>query len=321
MSGYKFPDELDGDEDKGVEVQPVETKQAKSEIEIEIEDDTPTEDRGRRPMAEPPEEVTDDELSSYDEKVQARIKKFTRGYHDERRAKEEAIREREAAESFARKVFEENKRLQERLASGSELYVQQAKSVAEIELDSAKKKYKEAYEAGDPDLLAEAQAEISRATLKLDKAENMQPLQVPEKEVQLPQSSNLTPSMSERDREWFSANPWFGPNDEMTATALGVHRRLIKDNGEQYVGTRKYYEQVDAIMRRRYPEYFGSDNTPDEEEPPRRAQKPATVVAPATRSTPPDRIKLKASEVSTAKRLGVPLELYAQKVAELRKGG
>jgi hypothetical protein len=321
MSGYKFPDELDGDEDKGVEVQPVETKQAKSEIEIEIEDDTPTEDRGRRPMAEPPEEVTDDELSSYDEKVQARIKKFTRGYHDERRAKEEPIREREAAESFARKVFEENKRLQERLASGSELYVQQAKSVAEIELDSAKKKYKEAYEAGDPDLLAEAQAEISRATLKLDKAENMQPLQVPEKEVQLPQSSNLTPSMSERDREWFSANPWFGPNDEMTATALGVHRRLIKDNGEQYVGTRKYYEQVDAIMRRRYPEYFGSDDTPDEEEPPRRAQKPATVVAPATRSTPPDRIKLKASEVSTAKRLGVPLELYAQKVAELRKGG
>lgn len=321
MSGYKFPDELDGDEDKGVEVQPVETKQAKSEIEIEIEDDTPTEDRGRRPMAEPPEEVTDDELSSYDEKVQARIKKFTRGYHDERRAKEEAIREREAAESFARKVFEENKRLQERLASGSELYVQQAKSVAEIELDSAKKKYKEAYEAGDPDLLAEAQAEISRATLKLDKAENMQPLQVPEKDVQLPQSSNLTPSMSERDREWFSANPWFGPNDEMTATALGVHRRLIKENGEQYVGTRKYYEQVDAIMRRRYPEYFGSDDTPDEEEPPRRAQKPATVVAPATRSTPPDRIKLKASEVSTAKRLGVPLELYAQKVAELRKGG
>lgn len=321
MSGYKFPDELDGDEDKGVEVQPVETKNAKPEIEIEVEDDTPTEDRGRRPMAEPPEEVTDDELSSYDEKVQARIKKFTRGYHDERRAKEEAIREREAAESFARKVFEENKRLQEQLASGSELYVQQAKSVAEIELDSAKKKYKEAYEAGDPDLLAEAQAEISRATLKLDKAENMQPLQVPEKDVQLPQNSNLTPSMSERDREWFSANPWFGPNDEMTATALGVHRRLIKDNGEQYVGTRKYYEQVDAIMRRRYPEYFGSDDTPDEEEPPRRAQKPATVVAPATRSTPPDRIKLKASEVSTAKRLGVPLELYAQKVAELRKGG
>jgi hypothetical protein len=322
MSGYKFPDELDGDEGKDVELHPVETssKEAKQKIEVEIEDDTPVEDRGRRPMQEPPEEVTDDELSTYDEKVQARIKKFTRGYHDERRAKEEAFREREAAEQFARQVYEENRRLQEQLASGSQMYVEQAKSVAEIELDSAKKKYKEAYEAGDPDLLAEAQAEISRATLKLDKAENMRPLQVREKEVQLPQNSNLAPNLSDRDKEWFSENPWFGPDDEMTSTALGVHRKLVKEHGEQFVGTTKYYKQVDAIMRRRYPDYFGSDETPDEDTPPRRAQKPANVVAPATRSTPPDRVKLKASEVNTAKRLGVPLELYAQKVAELRKG-
>jgi hypothetical protein len=322
MSGYKFPDELDGDDDKGVEIHPVETpsKNAKREIEIEVEDDTPIEDRGRKPMAEPPEDVTEDELSSYDEKVQARIKKFTRGYHDERRAKEEALREREAAEQFARQVYEENKRLQEQLASGSQRYMEQAKSVAEIELEAAKNKYKEAYEAGDPDLLAEAQAEISRATLKLDKAENMQPLQVRENEVQVPQSSNSTPKLSERDRDWMANNPWFGPDDEMTSTALGVHRKLVKDYGDQFVGTTKYYQQVDATMRRRYPEYFGSDETPDEEEPPRRAQKPANVVAPATRSTPPDRVKLKASQASIAKRLGVPIELYAQKVAELRKG-
>ena len=123
MSGYKFPDELEGDDDKDIEVHPVETptKNAKKEIEVEVEDDTPIEDRGRKPMAEPPEEVADDELASYDEKVQARIKKFTRGYHDERRAKEEAIREREAAEQFARQVYEENKRLQEQLASAAYL--------------------------------------------------------------------------------------------------------------------------------------------------------------------------------------------------------
>lgn len=323
MSGYKFPHELEGDDDDGVEVHPVDTsnKSAKPQVEIEIEDDTPPEDRGRRPMVEPPDEVSDDELASYDEKVQARIKKFTRGYHDERRAKEEALREREAAEQFARQVFEENKRLQQQLAYGSQQYVEQAKSVAEIELEAAKKKYKEAYEAGDPDLLTEAQAEISRATLKLDRAEHMQPLQVEEKEVQIPQNAPAPRPLSERDKEWLSDNPWFGPDDEMTSTALGVHRKLVKEHGDHFVGTRQYYHKVDAIMRRRYPDYFGSDETPDEEEPPRRAQKPATVVAPATRSTPPDRVKLKASEVSTAKRLGVPLELYAQKVAELRKGG
>lgn len=322
MAGYKFPDELDGDDGDDLNASPVETpvKNAKKEVEIEIEDDTPADDRGRRPMADPPEEVTEDELASYDEKVQARIKKFTRGYHDERRAKEEALREREAAEEFARQVYEENKRLQQQLAEGSKLYIEQGKSVAEIELEAAKKKYKEAYEAGDPDLLAEAQAEISRATLKLDKAENMQPLQVREKEVQIPQNSNSAPKMSERDKEWLAENTWFGNDDEMTSTALGVHRKLIKEYGAQFVGTTKYYQQVDAIMRRRYPEHFGSDETPDEGEPPRRAQKPANVVAPATRSTPPDRVRLKASQASIAKRLGVPLELYAQKVAELRKG-
>jgi len=321
MSGYKFPDELDGNEDKDVELHPVETsaKEAKQKIEIEIEDDTPSEDRGRKPMADPPEEVTDDELSTYDEKVQARIKKFTRGYHDERRAKEEAMREREAAEQFARQVYEENRRLQEQLASGSQIFVEQAKSVAEIELEAAKKKYKEAYEAGDPDLLAEAQAEISRATLKVDKAENMRPLQVQENPVQPPQNTNPTSNLTERDKEWLADNRWFGPNDEMTSTALGLHRSLVKEYGEQFIGTSRYYQYVDDVMRRRYPEYFGSGN-PDGDEPPRRAQKPANVVAPATRSTPPDRIKLKASEVNTAKRLGVPLELYAQKVAELRKG-
>lgn len=321
MAGYKFPDELDGDDDGDLNATPVETtKNAKKEVEIEIEDDTPADDRGRKPMAEAPEEVAEDELASYDEKVQARIKKFTRGYHDERRAKEEAIREREAAEQFARQVYEENKRLQEQLASGSQKYVEQAKSVAETELESAKRKYKEAYEAGDPDLLAEAQAEISRATLKLDKAENMQPLQVREKEVQVAQNPAPANNLSERDKEWLAENTWFGTDDEMTSTALGLHRKLIKEHGAQFVGTAKYYQQVDAVMRRRYPEQFGSDDTPDEDEPPRRAQKPANVVAPATRSTPPDRVRLKASQASIAKRLGVPLELYAQKVAELRKG-
>ena len=93
---FEFPDEK------------VAKAAADETFEVDIEDDTPVADRGRKPMKEPVEDPTDDELASYDEKVQARIKKFTRGYHDERRAKEEALREREAAEAFARQVFEDN---------------------------------------------------------------------------------------------------------------------------------------------------------------------------------------------------------------------
>jgi len=92
----------------------------------------------------------------------------------------------------------------------------------------------------------------------------------------------------------------------------------------------KYYQTIDRTMRQKFPEAFGSneDETTsqnvsepaDEDETPRRATKPAAVVAPATRSTPPTRMKLKQSEVAIAKRLGIPLELYAKKVAELRNG-
>ena len=140
---FKFPDEIE--KTKG--------KPEEDKLEIEVEDDTPVEDRGRKPMKEPVDDPTDDELASYDEKVQQRIKKFTRGYHDERRAKEEALREREAAETFARKVLEENKRLQQQLAVGSKELIETSKSAAEAELVAAKERSKKAYESADTDEL------------------------------------------------------------------------------------------------------------------------------------------------------------------------
>ena len=320
---FEFPDEK---EEKLVEA-------ADDKFEVEIEDDTPPEDRGRKPMKEPVEDPTDDELASYDEKVQARIKKFTRGYHDERRAKEEALREREAAEAYARQVIEENKRLQEQVALGSRAYIEQSKSAAEIAFESAKKRYKEAYESGDSDAVADAQAEITKATLELDKAKNMRPLQVEEKEVQIPQRDTKQPQLSERDQKWMSKNTWFGPDPEMTASALGLHRRLLQERGENFIGSDEYYKRIDATMRRRFPEYFDDTQSDEdfdeprkkasepayEDEPPRRATKTASVVAPASRSTPPNRVKLKASEANTARRLGVPLEEYAKQVAILRR--
>ena len=326
---FEFPDEKEA---KG---KPVDTPVAEEEesFDVEIEDDTPRRDRGRKPDETPPEDPTEEELSTYDEKVQARLKKFTRGYHDERRAKEEAIREREAAEKLTKQLWEHNRKLQEQVALGSKAYIEQSKSSAEMEFENAKKKYKEAYEAGDSDALVEAQAEVSRATLNLDKAQNMRPLQVEEKDVQIQQRNTNQPSVSERDRRWMEKNTWFGPDPEMTASALGLHQKLAREHGADFVGTEEYYKRVDATMRRRFPEYFediqsDEDDAPSkkasepayEDEPPRRATKPANVVAPASRSTPPNRVKLKASEAAIARRLGVPIELYAKQVAQLKRG-
>jgi hypothetical protein len=322
---FEFPDEKEA---KG-----------KSEVveddgfDVEIEDDTPRKDRGRKPDDTPPEDPTEDELASYDEKVQSRLKKFTRGYHDERRAKEEALREREAAEKLAKQLWEQNRKLQEQVALGSKAYIEQSKSSAEMEFENAKKRYKEAYESGDSDAVVEAQAEVAKATLNLDKVQNMRPLQPEENDVQTQQRSTNQPNVSQRDQRWMQKNTWFGTDPEMTASALGLHQKLAKENGADFVGSDDYYKRVDATMRKRFPEYFediGSDedDTPSkkvsepayEDEPPRRATKPANVVAPASRSTPPNRIRLKASEAAIARRLGVPLEEYAKQVAQLKRG-
>ena len=302
-------------------------------FDVEIEDDTPRKDRGRKPDDSPPEDPTEDELATYDEKVQLRLKKFTRGYHDERRAKEEALREREAAEKMTKQLWDQNRRLQEQVSLGSRAYIEQSKSSAEMEFENAKKRYKEAYESGDSDAVVDAQADVSRATLNLDKVQNMRPLQAEENDVQIQQRSTNQPSVTPKDQSWMQKNTWFGTDPEMTASALGLHQKLAKEHGANFVGSDEYYKQVDATMRRRFPEYYDDaqsyeDDTPSkkvsepayEDEPPRRATRPANVVASASRSTPPNRIRLKASEAAIARRLGVPLEEYAKQVAQLKRG-
>jgi hypothetical protein len=305
-------------------------------IEVEVEDDTPLADRGRKPMKEPVEDPTEEELASYDDKVQQRIKKFTRGYHDERRAKEEALREREAAETFARKMYEENKKLQEQLSSGSKQFIETSKNAADIELLAAKKKFKEAYESGDADLLTEAQSEIAEATLKVNRAKELKPIEVEEQEFKAAPAEKAAPVLSRRTQKWLDANQdWWGKDEEMTAAAMGLDKKLQREYGPDYIGGEEYFKTIDRTMRKRFPEFFSEDRSneedddlprkkrsepADEDEPPRRATKSAAVVAPATRSTPPSRIRLKASEANTARRLGVPLEEYARQVALLNRG-
>lgn len=328
MATQKFEDSYEFPDEKAEKVA------AEEKFEIEIVDDTPPADRGRKPMKEPVEDPTDEELATYDEKVQARMKKFTRGYHDERRAKEEALREREAAETFAKQVYEENKKLQQQLSNGSKVFIEQSQSTAQKDLESAKEQYKKAYESGDVDAITEAQAEIAKATLRIDKASGLRPIEVEEREFQVaqPEKPNLTP----RTKKWVERNnDWWGVDDEMTMTAMGIDRKLQKEYGADYVGTEEYFQTIDKTMRKRFPEHFESEQSYEEDDPPpnkrtsepvedddppRRATRITSPVAPAARSTPPNRIRLKASEVETARRLQVPIEEYAKQVALLRRG-
>jgi hypothetical protein len=304
---FEFPDEAAENPRKGGKV-----VEAEAEPEIEIVDDTPEEDRNRKPMETPPKDIPEDELAKYDESVQKRIKHFSKGYHEERRAKEAAEREKEEALRFAKAVAEENKRLKGSVNQGQSALLEQAKRVIQNEVEDAKRLYKEAYESGDSEKLLEAQEALTNAKIRADKVNNFKPtpLQEDETPVQItPQPTKAAP-VDEKLLAWQEKNQWFGSNKRMTAYALGVHEDLVSEGIPS--GSDEYYKRIDADMRERFSEQFGAEESVDAK--PQRTK--SNNVAPATRSTAPKKIVLTQTQVNLAKRLGVPLELYARKVAE-----
>ena len=298
---FKFPDEMPGNKAEKEEKLEVSVE---GDVEVEIVDDTPEADRNRTPMKEAPADVTDEELASYSENAKKRLQHFSKGYHEERRAKEAALREKEEALRLAQSVMEENKKLQTNLGQGQQALLEQAKRVVAQELDEAKRRYKEAYEAGDSDKLVEAQEALTSAKIKADRVNNFKPaLQKPQPVVQN-DSQPAAPQVDPKVSAWREANPWFGDNRRMTAVALAVHQELV-DSG---VDTRsdEYFNRINAEMRQTFPDAFSSEKT----------VKKASVVAPATRSTAPRKIVLTKTQETLAKRLGLTNEQYARAVAE-----
>lgn len=317
---FEFPDESEDNPRKGgkmVEAEPeVEIKAEDDKAEIEIVDDTPPEDRNRKPMTEPPKELSDEELEKYDESVKKRIQHFTKGYHEERRAKEAALREREEAIRAAQAIAEENKKLKGSLSQGQTALLEQAKKVAANDVEAAKRKYKEAYESGDSDALVAAQEELTSAKIRADKVSNFRPAPLqPEKTAVQTQPQPQAPRIDPKVLEWQERNPWFGTDRKMTAYAAAVHEDLVQNEGVSTTST-EYFSRIDKEMRDRFPDRFESEKPADAT--PQRQK--SNVVSPATRSTAPRKVVLTKSQVEIAKRLGVPLELYARKVAdEMRK--
>ncbi len=289
------------------------------DVEIEVEDDTPEADRGRK-ASPPPDEVTNEELENYSEKVKTRIKHFSKGYHDERRAKEEAQREREALESYAKNLMAENEKLKGSVDQSHNSLIESAKKQVQGEMALAQRQYREAYESGEPDKVLEAQTALNTAQIRLEKVNGLKPKQIqalqPE-ETPVEQAPTAPQPQVQRDEKaetWRDDNPWFGSDDEMTAFALGLHNKLTKDGVDPKSDT--YYEKINSRMRQVFPDQF-DDGIEDQPESTQR--KSSNVVAPATRSTAPNKIRLTQSQVAIAKKLGVPLETYAKQAAELMR--
>jgi hypothetical protein len=303
---YKFPDEMNASE----------------EIEIEIEDDTPEQDRGKTP-SDPKfvAELDNDELDEYSAAAKQKIAAFKKVYHDERRAKESADKEREEAVAVAKRLFEENKALKGRVNNTEGFAINSIKTNAHAALEKAKREYRDAYESGDTDKIIDAQEAMTEAKMSIANAERAeqnfknQPVQDEEFVVQTPQRPKQPPR-DQKFEKWRERNSWIDSDSEMRALAMGIHEKLVSEHGAGYATTDEYYRRIDATVRKRFPEKFEDGDETEIEidsKPPART-KPSVVVAPASRSTASKKMKLKPSQVDLARKLGITNEQYAKEV-------
>jgi hypothetical protein len=314
---FKFPDEI---EDKEPEVK-VEVEEDEGKLEVEIVDDTPEEDRNVEPLT--PDVVNEleqvDESEEYSKNVKTKFKQYKKAWHDERRAKEAAYKEQQEALAVAQAILEENKRLKNVLHLGEKELIVNYQANAELELEKAKKAYKEAYDSGDSDKVLEAQQEIVNANLKLDKAKNFKPTTENFEESEqnyVQQRQNMQPQrpaqMDDKAAKWVSENPWYVDSSKarLRNYAMSYHNELAQQYGLAFIGTDEYYNKINQEMRRRFPDELGLDVSQNESKTQQKS-KSSTVVASAKRSTSSKKVVLSKTQVALAKKLGLTPEQYA----------
>jgi hypothetical protein len=285
---------------------------SETDIELEVVDDTPPQDRGRKPLNREVEDPSDDEIAEYSDKVQKRIKELSHARHDERRAKDAALREREEASRVAQQLFEENRKLREMYNQSAQYMTESANTKAELELQAARQKVKEAQESYDTDMIIAAQEDLAAARYRYEQAKSFKPnsLQIPEDDVY----NQVTPQQSsarvdEKAARWQARNQWFGADDEMTSLALGVHKKLVENGIDPRSDA--YYERIDARLREVFPDYFGEARR---EQPKRSA---SVVAAPTRTAGKGTKVLLTKSQEALARKFGLTNEQYAKEVLKI----
>ena len=290
---FKFPDEkIKAESQENIEIE-VEGEN----IEIEVEEKPKYSKLRQEPQA-----PDDEELKEYSDRVRNRIDHLYKGYKTEKERAEEA-------EKALRYLSDENQKLKSTLSEGQMALLEQAKKTVANELEDAKRKYKEAYESGDSDRVVTAQEELTAAKIKLERVNNFKPTrQEPQKEVQTNNSVYDASNSDYKAEAWRRRNEWFGPDVEMTGFALAYRQKLIQQGVDPTSDS--YYERLDSRMRQVFPENFDAEGSP-------RRYVRSNVVAPATRSSAPKKVKLTQKQVEYAKRYNIPLQRYALEVAKI----
>jgi hypothetical protein len=286
-----------------------ETKQEEPKETIQVEETEPKQEIEVK--EETKEEETEDkkkELEDYSDGVQKRIAKLTKKWR-------EAERQKEAALEYAKGVKAEQESLQSKLKTIEPNYVSAMEGRVTSGLQAAQAALAKAREAGDIAAEVEAQKMIARLGVEEARVANLK-----KKAEAEPKEAVKTPTLDEavapkstapdpKAEEWAEKNPWFGTDNAMTYTAFDLHKKLTEEEGFD-AQSDEYYKEIDKRMRLDFPHKFDTTE-------PTASTKPTQTVASAKRSVnnkSQKTVRLTPSQVTIAKKLGVPLELYAKQL-------
>ena len=296
------------------------------EVEVNLEEETKQEEPKETIKVEEPKqeieiveetkksevkEETEDkknELEEYSDGVQKRIAKLTKKWR-------EAERQKEAAVEWAQKVKIEQESLQSRLKTIEPNYVNAMEGRVTSGLQAAQAHLIKAREAGDVAAEVEAQKMIARLGVEEARVANLKKksetqVRTPVQTPTLDQAMAPTTTVSDpKAEEWAEKNPWFGSDNAMTYTAFDLHKKLTEEEGFD-AQSDDYYKEIDRRMRLDFPHKFGNTESTV-------TTKPTQTVASAKRSVnskSQKTVRLTPSQVTIAKKLGVPLELYAKQL-------
>ena len=305
--------------DTDIEIDQQETETEKNNIEVSnettTEDNTESKDSSEKLSeqsdVQASEETKEKELEQYSEGVQKRIAKLTKKWREAERQKDEAL-------TYAQRVMQDKKAVDEKISKLEPGFMKSTEDSIVSGLESAKAKLTAAREAGDINAEVEAQTAISELAYKQAKfveAKSQQEeivkrreteVRTPEINLNRQQVAQGTPDP--KAETWAGKNSWFGQDSAMTYTAFDLHKKLTEQEGFD-PSTDEYYVEIDKRIRLEFPHKFDTMEVKE-------TIRPVQKVASATRSTKTGRktVTLTPSQVAIAKKLGVPLELYAKQL-------
>ena len=252
------------------------------------------------------------ELDEYSEGVKRRIAKLTKKMR-------EAERREEAATLYAKGVLDEQEKLKARLAKVDTNYVSELEGRIKSGMEAAVAKLAKARDENNIKDEVAAQAEIARLGYEEARLGDLKSRQtkVEEKPVLQPEeyAQPIQRRVDPRAQEWAEKNTWFNNDMVMTEGAKAIHRQLVEEEGYDPINQpEEYYSEIDKRISLEFPHKFAKKET--------ETTKPTQTVASATRSSKTGRKtqRLTPSEVAIAKKLGVPLDKYAEQKQKMNTG-